>query len=178
MKFCLLAKRIGFLAIIGISVFSPSVLMAQRPLKISETMTERCSAEVSFPRLYGDAPNAPGAIILVRRRDGWTDWSGVFKRGLDGSHHLRWYCHSTTGNWADPGTWQLHDSSFACSATGTANSSGGYDIKPSCDTPSVHIRTIDANGWTAERSRCNSRTDYFRARLGPRRLLEIQCIQP
>src|SRR5262249_55152634 len=125
-------------------------------------------------------PNAPGSVLLKRGHGGFTEWSAIFHPVLDDDHHVRWVCHSTTGHFLDPGTWRIRDDGIACKiAAGKDADKGatGPALNVNCET-TVKLISFDDNGWTAERSRCNSRTDFFRARLGPNRLLEIVCIQP
>ena len=69
-----------------------------------ETMTDRCSGDVSFPPAYGGQPTNVGAGVLTRGPDGYSDWTPIFVAGLDDAHHVRWFCHSTSGNFLDPGT--------------------------------------------------------------------------
>jgi hypothetical protein len=157
---------------------SPQQTWIPSPI-ISETMTDRCSGDVLFPTNYDDGPNS--AILpqvgLVRGRTGWTNWSRIFEQRLEDDHFVRWWCHSTTGNWLDPGTWRFTNVDTACQVSGGDLSDIPNGDNEQC-SGSFTIRTRDVNGWTAERSRCGSRTGFFQARLGPDRLLEIRCIQP
>jgi hypothetical protein len=141
---------------------------------ISETMTDRCSGDV----LFGDGPTSPRPKhLLMRGRSGWTNWTTIFEQTLEEGHFVQWWCHSTTGNWADPGTWRFTDASTACQVSGGDLSDIPNGTEGDCST-SATITIRDVNGWTAERSRCGSRTSFFQARLGPNRLLETRCIQP
>jgi len=143
---------------------------------ISERMIDRCSAEVAFPPSFDAGPAGPNTLFLIRSPQGFTDWSPVFHPGVNDGHQVRWWCHSTTGNFLDPGTWRVRDDGVACKVSGKPTT-GGIQVDTQCDT-TVNIKAVDTNGWTAEQSRCGSRTDFFRARLGPDRLLETVCIQP
>ncbi|MBV8549854.1 MAG: hypothetical protein JOY54_01040 [Acidobacteriaceae bacterium] len=152
---------------------------------VSETMTDRCSSDVSFPSVYGGGPLAAGSTVLQRGADGYSHWTPIFSAGLDGSGHVRWWCHSTTGNAFDPGTWRVRDDKLACTLSGGGQDSGGGSGQPSSSanvkidcTTTVNLVAVDANGWTAEQSRCNDHSSFFRARLGPDRLLEIMCAHP
>ncbi|HWO29736.1 MAG TPA: hypothetical protein VNO32_13155 [Candidatus Acidoferrum sp.] len=155
-----------------------------------ESLTDRCSGEVSFPTSYGAQATDLGAVIMKRGTNGYSDWTPIFTVGLDDSSHVRWYCHSTTGNFIDPGTWVLRSTGAACTFSGN----GGI-LKPSSDaggssggggsggggsgvacTTTVNLVSTDSAGWTAEQSRCNGHTNRFRARLGPDRLLESLCV--
>ncbi len=154
-----------------------------------ETMTDRCSAEVAFPPVYGGQPTNIGTLILNRGVDGYSDWTPIFTAGLDDGGQVRWFCHSTTGNFVDPGTWRLRDTGVACMFGGSPGGGGGgggggsssetsvsLSSSVTCST-TVNFNSDDASGWTAERSRCNDHTNMFRARLGPDRLLEILCVE-
>jgi hypothetical protein len=149
---------------------------------ISEKMIDRCSAEVAFPPFFDGGPGEPDTIFLKRTPQLVTDWSPVFHPGLSDGHQVRWWCHSTTGNFLDPGTWRVRSGGLACklsaaASVGTSKDSTLAKIGAECDT-TLNLIAVDMSGWTAEQSRCNSRTDFFRARLGPERLLETVCIQP
>jgi hypothetical protein len=80
---------------------------------------------------------------------------------------IRWYCNSTKGNWADPGTWRVKSVDVGVKT----NEQGDA-------TPTVSIKLTDSSwkGWTPERSRCDNRSTKIRARLGPNRLLQIECL--
>jgi hypothetical protein len=78
---------------------------------VSETMTDRCSGDV----LFGDSPiTGRPKRLLIRGPSGWTNWTEVFQQTLDDGHFVRWWCHSTTGNWADPGTWRFRVITESC----------------------------------------------------------------
>ena len=145
-----------------------------------ETLTDRCSAEVSFPPVYNGQANDPSAIVLRRGTNGYSDWTPIFQVGLNDDHFVRWYCHSTSGNFLDPGTWRLRDNGVGCQFSGSGGTisdpskAGGSNL--TC-TSTVNLVSNDSVGWTAERSRCNDHTNKFRARLGPNRLLEILCVE-
>jgi hypothetical protein len=144
-------------------------------------MTDRCSAEVAFVPAYDARPNAHGTIILKRGNDGSTPWSRPFtvKTGDDG--HIRWWCHSTIGNEFDPGTWRVNVNSKEI----TACLEEVFSDKPSSDKPSkgdpackkmIKLGSSAFEGWTPERSRCGDHSTRIRARLGPDRLLETECL--
>jgi hypothetical protein len=139
-----------------------------------EIMTDRCSADVSFPSTYNgpaigaNSGQAP-AIIISRANSDSTHWTSAIRQAIDSDGHIRWWCHSTTGNWADPGTWVVD----GAGATYSCGDSGGNDCKLS---PNVSVHPSDSAGWTAERSRCSNHSSVFRARLGPDRLLQIECL--
>jgi hypothetical protein len=112
---------------------------------ISETMTDRCSNDVYISQYYNDQFPPSSGIFLKRNGDAYTDWSDWMP--VAGRTYIRWWCHSTTGNWADPGTWRIDGGSVVvgCSGSDCTIVGGG-----------VNIYTFDVNGWTAERSRCDS----------------------
>ena len=75
------------------------------------------------------------------------------------------------------GKFDDHNASTACQTSGRDLSDVPEGMDTECSTTaSIYIRDVD--GWTEERSRCGSRTNFFQARLGPDRLLETRCIQP
>jgi hypothetical protein len=137
-----------------------------------EVMTDRCSAEVAIVPSYADRPDTEGTIILKRAKDGTSDWTPPLTVKLGNSGHVRWWCHSTAGNAFDPGTWRIRELQIGTEcqifADGTPEScrpDGG-----------VKLGSSAWNGWTPERSRCGNRSRSIRARLGPDRLLQIECL--
>lgn len=132
----------------------------------NEIMTDRCSADVSFPPSYDEGPNAISSVTLTRKSSASTNWSLPFRVRTDSSGRIRWWCNSTIGNWLDPGTWRIDGFTVGSKCN-------DFDCEP---TLSISIDTSDVDGWTAERSRCDSRSSLIRARLGPDRLLEIECL--
>ena len=137
------------------------------PSFANEVMTDRCSGDVAFPPTYDTGPGEVGTMFVTRGGAGGTRWSPSIRQQIDGDGHIRWYCHSTTGNWADPGTWTID------------NSGGTYNCDPDNNcTLSVNAsgHPVDVNGWTAERSRCDNHSNTFRAILGQNRLLQIECL--
>jgi hypothetical protein len=154
------------------SLFSILALLSlSSPLHANEVMTDRCSKEVAVVPSYNASPGTPGTVFLARNASGNTLWTPPFRVGLDGSGHIRWWCHSTTGNIFDPGTWRLTGGSVAENCTEGA--SGEWDCSP---TGSVSLGSSAQNGWTPERSRCDNHSKLIRARLGPNRLLQIECL--
>jgi hypothetical protein len=140
-----------------------------------ETLTDGCSGEVAFPPTYDQLPTTPGTAVLKRGPDGYSPWT-TFRAQPDGSGHVRWYCHSTIGNVFDVGTWRVHvdaSGAFACllAATGSVDA----NVTTSC-LKSISVGSSAFQGWTPERSRCVTGSNYFRARLGPDRLLQTQCL--
>ena len=137
-----------------------------------EVMTDRCSAEVAFVSTFNARPDSPGTIILKRGRDGKTNWTPPFTVGLGGSGHIRWWCHSTTGNMFDPGTWRITDL-----MVGTKCEIFADGTPENCRPDgSIKIGSSAWNGWTPERSRCGDRSRKIRARLRPKRVLQIECL--
>ena len=142
----------------------------------NETMTDRCSAEVAFVPTYDARPKAHGTVILKRDKNDTTPWSRPFtvKTGDDG--HVRWWCHSTIGNALDAGTWRIKVSGkeiTACLEEVFSNDppSGNPDCKKA-----IKISSSAFEGWTPERSRCSNHSTRIRARLGPDRLLQTECL--
>ena len=133
----------------------------------NEVMTDRCSAAVAIPPSHDAKPDAPGTVVLVRGKDGKTDWTPPFTVKLGPDGHIRWYCNSTAGNWADPGTWRVESVEVGIKTNDQGDS-----------TPTFKIKLTDSSwkGWTPERSRCDNRSTKIRARLGPDRLLQIECL--
>jgi Ricin-type beta-trefoil lectin domain len=150
------------------------------PTNVSETMTDRCSGDVVLSRVYSEQdevspfnPRGTDGIFLTRAGAGFTGWSGPMP--VDGHTWIRWWCHSTTGNWADPGTWRLRGGEIGIGCTGDWEFGEVESCHP---TGSIDLAPSDPQGWTPERSRCESqRTRAVSARLGPNRLLEIRCLQ-
>jgi hypothetical protein len=133
----------------------------------NEVMTDRCSGDVAFPSAYDLGPDQPGTMFVTRGRTSGIGWSGSIRQQIDGNGHIRWWCHSTTGNWADPGTWTVDSSGVTYNCDPDNNCTASVDA-------SGH--TVDVSGWTAERSRCDNHSNTFRARLGTNRLLQIECL--
>jgi len=141
------------------------------PAAAAEVMEDRCKAEVAIPQAYDNGPASPGVIVL-KRANGKTPWTPPFTVRLGGSGHIRWWCHSTTGNAFDPGTWRIKELGVATKCRIYA------DASPESCSPdaSVKIGSSAWNGWTPERSRCGNRSTRIRARLDGNRLLQIQCL--
>jgi hypothetical protein len=144
----------------------------------NEVMTDRCSKEVAIPPTYDARPNVPNTIVLTRGQNGGSSWTQPFRVSLDGSGHIRWWCHSTTGNVFDPGTWRLGDPAKIAPCI------GGIVTVAETENPSGLTACTDAvkpgasawDGWTPERSRCGNHSTLIRARLGTGRLLQIECL--
>lgn len=182
-------KRFVFLAAITFSILS-----TVSPAAAGEMMTDRCSSEVAIVPSYDDQPMTAGTVLLTRDENGETPWSKPFRvktggGGLTGSGFIRWWCHSTTGNLFDPGTWRP-EFDFAklgvCVADGiglvfgdeknTTVDPKSKDIVKNCLGAVKKIGSSAKQGWTPERSRCDNRSTLVRARLGSNRLLQIECL--
>ncbi len=151
------------------------------PARANEIMTDRCSAEVAFPLLYDGQPSSAGSVVLKRDASGQTPWSPAFKVETGDSGHVRWWCHSTTGNTFDPGTWRISfDASgvVAClaSVAGTVASEGSAAPALASCAKAIKLGSSAFQGWTPERSRCADHATKIRARLGPDRLLQTECL--
>jgi hypothetical protein len=137
------------------------------PQKKNEIMTDRCSAGVAIPPSYDAKPDAPGTVHLVRDKNGRTEWSPPFTVKLGDNGHIRWWCNSTKGNIFDPGTWRIQSAMVGAKFddSGTVH-------------PTIDLKFTDSSfkGWTPERSRCDNHSTKIRARLGPDRLLQIECL--
>lgn len=147
-----------------------------RPAMAGEVMQDRCSGEVAIvpvrPNVStGEArPGTPGTIVLKRESDGHTDWSNIFQVQLVDSGHIRWWCNTGSGRVLDPGVWQVNqvDDGSKCEFSGRI---------PNCRADSrVKGGAAVWAHWVPERSRCNDRSTKFRARLGPGRSLQIECM--
>jgi len=155
-----------------VAAMAISLAATTLPAHAGERMTDRCSAEVAIVPSYDDRPDTIGTVILKRGPNGATDWTPPFTVRLNSAGRIRWWCHSTTGNAFDPGTWRLKDVTVGV----------GCQIFPdgqpeSCGpAPGIKLGSSAWNGWTPERSRCGNRTNLIRARLGPDRLLQIECV--
>lgn len=157
----------------------PNPTQSQGPIvpvfQVSETMTDGCSGDVVISRTYSNSfnPQSIDGLYLKRDASGNTQWSGQMP--VSGHTYIRWWCHSTTGNWADPGTWRLNGGYIGTDCKGDWDQGSVNSCKP---TGSIDLGSSAVEGWTPERSRCSSnRTQFISARLGRDRLLQIQCIE-
>ena len=139
----------------------------------SETMTDRCSGEVAIVPHYNDAPNTPGVVVLSRDPNGSTPWTPDFWVETGNSGHIRWWCHSTSGNFLDPGTWRIDELYVGTKCTEGPN---GEPWGACSLDAAVSFGSSAWQGWTPERSRCDDRSKHIRAHLGPDRLLGIECL--
>jgi len=164
--------RIRWINVVFLS--ATAIYTALSPIQVlaGEVMTDRCSGEVSIVPSYNSSPNTPGAVLLKRQSNGSTNWTQPFKVSLGRDGHIRWWCHSTTGNIFDPGTWRIQELILGTTCDMNANGS------PQNCVPDVRIKVGSSTwqGWTPERSRCGNRSTKIRARLGPNRLLQIECL--
>jgi hypothetical protein len=159
----------------------------------NEVMTDRCSREVAFTPTFNDKPDALGTVVLTRDPNGSGSWTEPFHVSLDSSGRIRWWCHSTTGNFFDPGTWRMGDAGKLISCAASIGSllfsekkddSKGGGGKGSSSNVGTVTDCADAvkpgasafQGWTPERSRCSNHSTLIRARLGPDRLLQTECL--
>jgi hypothetical protein len=147
-------------------------MVSASPADAGEIMTDRCSAEAAIAPSYTARPNSRGAVVLRRGPNGWSPWSQPFRVALGPDGHIRWWCRSTTGNYFDPGTWRIEEAGAGvrCSQYADGQVSG---CRPD---GRITIGSSAWEGWTPERSRCGDRSTRVRARLGPNRLLQIECL--
>ena len=147
-----------------------------RPARAGEVMQDRCRGEVAIVPVIpnvstADArPGTPGTVVLKRRSDGNTDWSNIFQVQLIDSGHIRWWCNTGSGSVLDPGVWRVNqvDDGSKCEFSGLiANCRADLRVKSGAPV---------WGHWVPERSRCNDRSTKFRARLGPGRSLQIECM--
>jgi len=147
-------------------------LLAARPsFAKDEVMTDRCSHEVAIVG-WGENAASNGAVVLRRSSQGKTDWTPPFTVKLGDGGHIRWWCHSTTGNAFDPGTWRIQEIYAGTKCRIYADNS----VDSCGPDASLKIGSSEWNGWTPERSRCGNRTNRIRARLDGDRKLLIQCL--
>jgi len=160
-------KKLVMITALAITLTVPTL-----PASADEVMTDRCSAEVAIVPIYAARPDSPGTIVLKRQANGSTNWTPPFRVQLGSSGHIRWWCHSTTGNMFDPGTWRIQEVRVGTECKIYADGS-----PESCRPDgALKIGSSAWNGWTPERSRCDNRSTLIRARLGPNRLLQIECL--
>ena len=156
---------VGVLAIHESSANSPEVL------------TDRCSGEVAFTPTYESNPTTHGTVVLKRGHDGYSPVS-TFTVKPDKDGEIRWWCHSTTGNVFDPGTWRVHvegNALIGCLLSPLAPVSPDGATAASCKKV-VKLGSSSFEGWTPERSRCKDHSSKLQARLGPDRLLTTECL--
>jgi hypothetical protein len=161
------SKKLFMFVVLGTATLS---LIPQLPSLAGETLKDKCSAAVSIPQNFDGNPGAQGAIVLVRQPGKeWTDWSQPFVVQLGSKGHVRWWCNSTIGNGilksVNTVTPQLCEE---------AKEGLGGMCKKVADrwVPDP----VTSEGWTREQSRCGDRSNKFRARLGPSRKLEMECL--
>ena len=169
-------------SVILLSTIVVNILPIASPVS-AETMKERCSSNVAFVPKYDDRPNTPGTIILTKGAA--TDWTAPFTVETGENGRIRWWCQSTTGNVFDPGTWRPDIDpvkTAICVAGGVAlvidpDSEAGKEAIKQCKGAVKKLGSSAWEGWTAERSRCKSKSGKIQARLDTNsRKLEIQCL--
>jgi hypothetical protein len=148
-------------------------LAACKP-RILENMTDRCSGDVLIAGRYGDDLGTAQRDGILLKRGGRATSLGDHTLRIKGHTWIRWFCHSTTGNWADLATWHLDSGgvSVGCQVDDTTGDVG--NCQPINGDFSAGMG--NASDWTAERSRCDSEnTKFIRGFLGTSRLLRIEC---
>jgi hypothetical protein len=148
---------------------------------VSENMIDRCSGEVAFTPTYDGLPTDPGTIVLKRDLKGNSPYTEM-TRSLDSNGFVRWWCHSTTGNIFDLGTWrvQVNGSGLAACLVSIASAVATDGATAATATPCLNAISISSSafdGWTPERSRCGDHSGHFNVVLGPDGLLETQCLE-
>lgn len=177
------ARKPLSLSVVAASILISGALMGgSSPAHAIETITERCSEAVIFPRTYNTGPHGR---LLVRDKKKFPTgyaaspgkWTAPFTVELSGSGRIRWWCNSTKGNWADPGTWRLYSAyaEIGCDHDWPWPDPTPRDCKPSGGSFEFGSSAVD--GWTPERSRCDNRSNRIRARLLANRKLEIECLK-
>lgn len=146
---------------IGATMLAPGVSQAR------ETMTDRCSSDVAFTQNYNGKPDDSFTIVLKRPKNGYSYWTPPFRINTSGSGRIRWWCNSTRGNFFDIGTYRVKKFGVVFKY-----SDGRWKL----GKPDIVLGSSAHKGWTPERSRCSNRSNRIRARLGPDRLLQIQCL--
>jgi hypothetical protein len=154
------------------------VVVEASALANPEVLTDRCSGEVAFTLSHDGKPTDPGTVILKRTKSGNSPFMAVtVKPDKDG--YIRWWCHSTTGNVFDPGTWRVHVDNKQLGACllsiDEALVTDGMSGSPKCQKV-VKISSSAFDGWTPERSRCANHGGKLKARLGANRLLQTECL--
>lgn len=161
---------------VGLAAF----ILLPGPAFANEVMKDRCSRSVAFPPTYNGKPTDRGTVIINRTGSGWSPWSEPFRVALGDGGRIRWWCNNTTGNVFDPGTWRVTkvDGSriAACVVSAVqAIVSDDAEALKKCKSP-IEFGSSAFQGWTPERSRCGNRSGYIRARLGPDRQLQTECL--
>ncbi len=169
-------------SVILLSTVAINVALTASLVSANETMQDKCSSDVAFVPRYDDNPGTPGTIVLERGVT--TDWTPAFRVETKDKGHIRWWCHSTTGNVFDPGTWRPKfdvAKTVACAAGGIAlvfdpNSQAGKQGVEQCKGAIKKIDSSAWEGWTPERSRCKNRSANIKAKLDSNRELQIECL--
>jgi hypothetical protein len=169
-------RFVGIKLLFAVMLLFIVLLTMPSEVRANEIMTDRCSGDVAFVPNYDDGPRlateVPGWVfpsptyILTRGKSDSIEWSIPFSVTTDDSGRIRWWCNSTAGNWADPGTWRIDGGYIGSKCTESG-------CKPTAD---LTVTPQSSDGWTAERSRCSNRSSKIRARLGSGRLLQIECL--
>jgi hypothetical protein len=158
----------------GVTTFEPE---PDADASSTEVMTDRCSGEVAFTPVYNTAPTTHGTSILKRGHDGYSPETTInVKPANDGM--VRWWCHSTIGNFFDPGTWIINASSKAVEGCLLSVATPVELGKAGQCTKVISVSSTAFDGWTPEESRCKNHSGHLRVRLGPDRLLTTECLDP
>jgi hypothetical protein len=144
-------------------------------------LTERCSGDVFISDRY-DATNHPksgiseGGLYLTRGQKPSASLSAKLsgETRVD-QRRIRWWCNSTKGNWADPGTWRVSNGyiEVGCGTDLATGEAKGCTPGKS----SIGLASSAVGDWTPERSACPYPVRAISARLDYERLLEIRCLR-
>lgn len=169
-------------SVILLSTVAINVALTASLVSANEVMEDRCSSDVAFVPKYDDNPGTPGTVVL--KRGSTTDWTVPFKVETKNGGRIRWWCHSTAGNWFDVGTLRPKldtVKTVACIGGGVVylfdpESEIGKKGTEQCKGAITKIESSAWQGWTPERSRCSNRSTKIRARLDSNRVLQTECL--
>jgi hypothetical protein len=163
--------------LLGLCSFSVTTLEPDADAGGTEVMTDRCSGEVAFTPGYGVTPLSHGSVVLKRQHDGYSPETTLTVKPND-SGQVRWWCHSTEGNFFDPGTWRITSNSNAFSGCllSLVQPISSDQVNVGQCAKSIKVSSSAFDGWTPEQSRCKNHGGHLRVRLGPDRLLTTECL--
>jgi hypothetical protein len=163
-------KRYGGLILLALcGGIAPQIAFAG-----NEIMVDRCSNDVAIVASYNALPGSNDVVTLRRGSNGKTAWTPPFSVKTSSGGHIRWWCHSTKGNFLDVGTWRIQEIGVGTKCKIYADGS------PQSCSPDGNLKlgSSEWKGWTPERSRCSNHSKRIRARLDGDRKLLIECLGP